>query len=331
MKFSHQKVGLPVSYIELGHIGISIHTSPEKRVSCAVFHDQKDGAEFGSLLSRELLNAFILTFQQEFNTNSSSHSTHNSSHASSNTGGGGGTGIYAMDNFLEFQGKIADVIRGSVKPLLDQCQLRTVEPRGNGSCVLTRYYLHFLRHSICSCPFLLSIFRLLSVQDQRGIALVLLSTNPSHDNSHDSNPSTSLQYSTQEVDKLAVLANHQALMGVATDISQWKEWQLPLASAVLNRWRRLYLLPSNSLSLFFCFLFILVSAQNDTANSVILRSRRTTLILLRVERSSLIVVFKNSVDATVCLNKIEQTADIVRKGEMQKHERNEPPCILHRL
>jgi hypothetical protein len=108
------------------------------------------------------------------------------------------------------------------------------------------------------------------VQEQRGIALVLLS-NSSNDDPHDSAP---LQYSTQEVDKLAVLANHQALMGVATD---------------------------------------LMGAQNDTANSVILRSRRTTLILLRVERASLIVVFKNSVDATVCLAKIEKTADIVRR------------------
>lgn len=72
---------------------------------------------------------------------------------------------------------------------------------------------------------------------------------------------------------------------------------------------------SNSLTLVYVAALLVspVGAQNDITNSVILRSRRTTLILLRVERSSLIVVFKNSVDATVCLQHIERTADLVRK------------------
>lgn len=58
-----------------------------------------------------------------------------------------------------------------------------------------------------------------SVQEQRGIALVLLSSTGESD-AHSASPASALQHSTQEVDKLAVLANHQALMGVATDISQ---------------------------------------------------------------------------------------------------------------
>ena len=66
-----------------------------------------------------------------------------------------------------------------------------------------------------------------------------------------------------------------------------------------------------------------MGAQNDSPNSVILRSRRTTLILLRVERASLIVVFKNSVDATLCLQHIERTADLVRKGRRSAADRSD--------
>ncbi len=205
---------------------------------------------------------------------------------------------------------------------------------------------------VCVCVF--------AVQEQRGIVLVLLCSNSSESDSSSSSSSTglgesptfeafsALQHSTQEVDKLAVLANHQALMGVATDISQRahahhshtqqtnkintkQEVSNPIAPPVLGLglicisfFPRLSLLCvfwllassfSSPLSLPFPSLPFpcTVGAQNDTANSVILRSRRTTLILLRVERASLIVVFKNSVDATVCLQHIERTADLVRK------------------
>ena len=83
--------------------------------------------------------------------------------------------------------------------------------------------------SLCSAPLTSSlcadaslppiVFFFPSVQEQRGIALVLLSSTGESD-AHSASPASALQHSTQEVDKLAVLANHQALMGVATDISQ---------------------------------------------------------------------------------------------------------------
>lgn len=58
-----------------------------------------------------------------------------------------------------------------------------------------------------------------------------------------------------------------------------------------------------------------VGVQHDTPHSIVLRSRRSTLLMLRVERANLIVVFKNSVDASVTMQQIEKTAELVRKGE----------------
>lgn len=172
------------------------------------------------------------------------------------------------------------------------------------------------------------------VQEQRGIVLVLLSSTGESD-AHSASPASALQHSTQEVDKLAVLANHQALMGVATDISQTRTQTGIQREADHNQGgtadpRGPDQRHSSSSAPFmivvgcvrvrvrvrvcWCVVVVSVGAQNDSPNSVILRSRRTTLILLRVERASLIVVFKNSVDATLCLQHIERTADLVRKG-----------------
>jgi len=247
LKFSTQRTGLPVAYIELDNVGVSIATSGESRVTCtcAVFHDPADGSEFGQLLARELLQAFTQAYPVDTPALPAG--------GGRSTGGSGSTGVYSMDAYGEFQGKIAHVIRNAVKPLLDQ------------------------------------------LQEQRGIVLVLL-LNSSH-SEHDSDSSLmsmssggvhmaggggaglgglGLQHATADVDKLAVLANHQALMGVATDI---------------------------------------MGVEGDTPHSVTLRSRRTTLLLLRVERSgsSLVAVFKNSVDASWCMKQIEKTAEIVRK------------------
>lgn len=123
LKFSHQKVGLPVSYIELTHTCVSISTSAEARVSCAVFHDAEDGAEFGSLLSREMLVAFVRTYQHELAASApNATTTGGGTLPSGGASGTTGTGIFAMDHFSDFQSKIADTIRNSVKPLLDQRQ-----------------------------------------------------------------------------------------------------------------------------------------------------------------------------------------------------------------
>jgi len=100
------------------------------------------------------------------------------------------------------------------------------------------------------------------LSEQRGITIALLTV------------ADGVLAATQDVDKLGVLANHQAPLSVASDI---------------------------------------MAAQNDVTLSIILKSRRTTLVLQRIEKSSLVVVFKNSVDPQICLKEIDRTANLLRQ------------------
>lgn len=94
-------------------------------------------------MSRELLHSFIQTYQHELKST-----------------------ISSPDLFNEFTGKITQVVRSSVQPVLDR------------------------------------------LSEARGIVLVILTNNEGS------------FYSTSDVDKITVLANHQALVGIATDMSK---------------------------------------------------------------------------------------------------------------
>lgn len=65
-----------------------------------------------------------------------------------------------------------------------------------------------------------------------------------------------ITYSTLDVDRIGVLANIQALLSVATDI---------------------------------------MTAKNDTPLKLIMRGARSTVVLMRVERTNLVVMCKNNV------------------------------------
>lgn len=101
-----------------------------------------------------------------------------------------------------------------------------------------------------------------NLQDQRGIKLALLISGDT------------MRHFTQEVDKLSVLANHQALLNAATD---------------------------------------LLNANGDTPTSITLKARTTSLALHRIERTSLVVVYKNAVDEAICLDAINRTVRLLRK------------------
>eukprot|EP00033_Pygsuia_biforma_P001804 GCRY01002016.1.p1 GENE.GCRY01002016.1~~GCRY01002016.1.p1 ORF type:complete len:243 (+),score=14.01 GCRY01002016.1:242-970(+) len=55
--FSLRCVGIPVSYIELENVAVSI--VPSEKVICALFHDAEDGESFGKLVAKEILRAFL--------------------------------------------------------------------------------------------------------------------------------------------------------------------------------------------------------------------------------------------------------------------------------
>jgi len=74
-----------------------------------------------------------------------------------------------------------------------------------------------------------------------------------------------------EVDKLGVLANHQALVGCAHEI---------------------------------------MAVQSDLPLQIVLTSKETSLVLHRIERASLVVVYHKSSD---CRADIEHTAQLLKK------------------
>jgi len=57
--FATQRVGVPVSYIQLKNVGVAIHTNIQAKVTCALFHDISDGIDFGKLIASEILNSFV--------------------------------------------------------------------------------------------------------------------------------------------------------------------------------------------------------------------------------------------------------------------------------
>lgn len=99
MDFAAAKTGLPVSFIQLESLAVSI-VRKEGKVICAVFMDLSDGEEFGSLLANQLLRSFLDSYSIELENK----------------------GVSDVDIFKEFNAKIAEVIRMSVVPVLQQLQ-----------------------------------------------------------------------------------------------------------------------------------------------------------------------------------------------------------------
>lgn len=93
--FSKQRTGLPVSYVELDDKAVSICQSSSAGLLCALFHDVSDGREFGNVVSRELLQAFIQMYA-------------------------GQTGkVSQHTDFDSFNSRVSEIIRGSAQPVLN--------------------------------------------------------------------------------------------------------------------------------------------------------------------------------------------------------------------
>jgi len=102
-----QRTGVPVSYIELTTVGVSIVTNGVPSVTCAVFYDIDDGQEFGQLIAQEFLNAFVATY-----------SSPNEEKIS----------VTGVQDFTGFNMKISETIRNSVRPVLDNLkQVRGIQ------------------------------------------------------------------------------------------------------------------------------------------------------------------------------------------------------------
>ena len=96
MEFASVTTGLPVSYIELTNVAVSIVLNESANVFCALFHDRADGPSFGRLICSEVLSCFVEEYQQDIGSLVSKN----------------------LKDFQSFHHRIAEVFQSSIKPVL---------------------------------------------------------------------------------------------------------------------------------------------------------------------------------------------------------------------
>jgi len=99
VEFSGMAAGMPISYIELGNVSVTIVLHEAAKVFCALFHDRDDGPTFGRLICTEMLYRFIDRFSSEI-----------------------GSPGHNLKDFHDFHREIADAIRNAVNPVLAKVQ-----------------------------------------------------------------------------------------------------------------------------------------------------------------------------------------------------------------
>jgi len=95
LKASVIRTGLPVSLIEMSGIAVSIATDTKYKVSCSLFYEKTDGAEFGRLLASEILRAFVEEYAAQL------------AQISAN-----------LKDFSGFNQRISEAIRHAIRPAL---------------------------------------------------------------------------------------------------------------------------------------------------------------------------------------------------------------------
>lgn len=57
-----------------------------------------------------------------------------------------------------------------------------------------------------------------------------------------------------------------------------------------------------------------VNVENDMPLTLSLKTKATTLYLQRIERSSLVVIYKNNIDEQLCTQAIDKSARLLKSG-----------------
>lgn len=94
LDFSIARTGLGVSYIELSNVSVAVTQNQSAKVILVV--DVDDGSEFSKLIANELLRTFTQRYQEELERKEPS-----------------------ADSYAGFSSQIAEIIRSSVRPILD--------------------------------------------------------------------------------------------------------------------------------------------------------------------------------------------------------------------
>ena len=66
-EFSKNVAGMPVSYIQLKGVAVTIVATFD--ISCAIFHSADDGPEFGKLIATQILSTFFSTYSKDLKNN----------------------------------------------------------------------------------------------------------------------------------------------------------------------------------------------------------------------------------------------------------------------
>eukprot|EP01104_Vermistella_antarctica_P003716 TRINITY_DN1397_c0_g1_i1.p1 TRINITY_DN1397_c0_g1~~TRINITY_DN1397_c0_g1_i1.p1 ORF type:complete len:248 (+),score=59.24 TRINITY_DN1397_c0_g1_i1:523-1266(+) len=98
-QYSRQSVGLPVSYIEFGSVGLSIIQHEKTSLLCTLFHDIEDGQAFGRHVASEILQSFIEEYGEQVDF-----------------------GTAQPARFRGFSSRLVDSISGSVQSILRELQ-----------------------------------------------------------------------------------------------------------------------------------------------------------------------------------------------------------------
>eukprot|EP00944_MAST-04C_sp_MAST-4C-sp1_P007242 g7242.t1 len=97
-EFSKNVAGMPVSYIQMKGVAVTIVSSYD--ILCAIFHDGDDGPDFGKLVATQTLSTFISTYSNSLKNN---------------------IGMNLKD-FEDFQFKIPETVRSTIVPTLEKLQ-----------------------------------------------------------------------------------------------------------------------------------------------------------------------------------------------------------------
>lgn len=96
LNVSVAKVGGPPSYIECDGVAISLCSTRDNRLTCAIFHGVGDGESFGQIICNQLLRSFTNLYRHQIDSS-----------------------VSRMDAFTSFTTKIPFIISQSIQIVLD--------------------------------------------------------------------------------------------------------------------------------------------------------------------------------------------------------------------
>lgn len=247
--FVRQHTNMNIQYIQCDTISIAFFCDINTNIICAVIHDTNDTQYIGELLCQHIID----TFTQQY---------HKLLTQSINT--------IQTDQFSEFSSKIYSITRVSIKPILVELE----QVRGILLVLVTN-----INSDTLTTAGIMSNGTLINQTTDNGKLNINMMNFAQMQSYQPTNLITPHNISnnlvkSNNIDKLTVLANHQALINTA--------------NGIMNK-------------------------QNDMLTSITLRSRRSTMYIQRIDKCSLIVLMKNSVDPATCMAAIDKATKSLHK------------------